>query len=347
MSLVGERTLKQTRRNTEVTTNNAALTGPLMNRSEGGSIVRYVDPTPPFDFTLSAHIFSDGDPQIVYFDGRCYHRVLRVDDSLILAIVGSIGSVNDPRLRARFVSDHALSDYDLDSAAALLGCVFNAQLDVSPFYRAIRGDRVMADLTDKLRGLKNPMTATVFEALFDSIVEQQISLRVAHVLERRVIKAFGDELFVNGQRYFAFPTPERLAPASIDSLRSCGLSRRKAEYITGIAQRIVAQEIDLEGLRRCADTNEVLSRLCALRGIGVWTAELTALRGLNKLDAIPADDLGLRRWIAHYYFNDRRITSAEVRRLAERWGDWKGLAGYYLVVAGLLKIPPQQKMKPD
>ncbi len=312
-----------------------------MNRNKDGRQARYIDPTPPFDFTLSAHIFADGDPQIACFDGRGFHRTLRVDDSLTLATVESIGSVNDPRLRARFASNQTLSDRDLNTATALLGSVFNAQLDVSPFYRAVREDRVMEDLTSKLRGLKNPMTTSVFEALFDSIIEQQISLRVAHVLQRRVIKAFGDESCVSDRRYYAFPTPERLALASVESLRSCGLSRRKAEYIIGIAQRIAAQEIDLEGLRRCADTNEVLNRLCALRGVGVWTAELTALRGLNRLDVIPADDLGLRRWIAHYYCNDRRITSAEVRHLAERWGDWKGLAGYYLVVAGLLKIPQQ------
>jgi DNA-3-methyladenine glycosylase II len=258
---------------------------------------------------------------------------------LILATVESIGSVDDPRLRTRFVSDHTLSDHNLNEATALIGSMFNAQLDVSPFYRSVLEDRVMAKLTNELRGLKNPMTTTVFEALFDSIIEQQISLRAAHVLEGRVIKAFGDELCVNDHHYYASPRPERLARASVKSLRSCGLSRAKAEYVIGIAQHISAQEIDLEGLRRCTHTNEVLNRLCALRGVGVWTAELTALRGLNRLDIIPADDIGLHRWIAHYYCNDRRITSAEVRRLAERWGTWKGLAGYYLVVAGLLKIP--------
>jgi DNA-3-methyladenine glycosylase II len=310
-----------------------------MNRNEDGRHVRYVDPTPPFDFILSAHIFTDGDPQIAYFDGRAYHRVLRVDDCLILATVESIGSVDDPRLRMRFASDHALSDRNLNEATALIGSVFNAQLDVSPFYQLVLEDRIMAKLTNKLRGLKNPKTTTVFEALFDSIIEQQISLSVAHVLEGRVIKAFGDDLCVNNHHYYASPTPERLARASVKSLRSCGLSRGKAEYIIGIAQRIAAQELDLEGLRRCTKTNEVLNRLCALRGVGVWTAELTALRSLNRLDIIPADDIGLHRWIAHYYCNDRRITSAEVRRLAGRWGTWKGLAGYYVVVAGLLKIP--------
>jgi DNA-3-methyladenine glycosylase II len=78
----------------------------------------------------------------------------------------------------------------------------------------------------------------------------------------------------------------------------------------------------------------------------VWTAELTAIRGLNRLDVFPADDLGLRRWVAHYYCNERTITSAQARGIAEQWGKWRGLAGYYLVVAGLLKIVTKAQNAP-
>jgi DNA-3-methyladenine glycosylase II len=57
------------------------------------------------------------------------------------------------------------------------------------------------------------------------------------------------------------------------------------------------------------------------------------VRGMQKLEAFPADDLGLRRVIAHYYSNDREISSEEARRIADRWGKWKGLAGFYLIMA--------------
>ena len=54
---------------------------------------------------------------------------------------------------------------------------------------------------------------------------------------------------------------------------------------------------------------------------------------MQKWDALPADDLGLKRIIAHYYRNDKQVTSAEARQIAEPWGKWKGLAAFYLVVA--------------
>jgi DNA-3-methyladenine glycosylase II len=65
----------------------------------------------------------------------------------------------------------------------------------------------------------------------------------------------------------------------------------------------------------------------------LWTAELAVLRGLSRLDAIPADDLGIRRLISRYYSKTSRIDTGEARRIAEAWGAWKGLAAYYLLVA--------------
>jgi DNA-3-methyladenine glycosylase II len=70
-----------------------------------------------------------------------------------------------------------------------------------------------------------------------------------------------------------------------------------------------------------------------IRGIGVWTAELTQIRGFGKLEALPADDLGVRRAISHYYYRDRRISSEEARQIAVKWGEWKGLAAYYIIMA--------------
>jgi DNA-3-methyladenine glycosylase II len=68
------------------------------------------------------------------------------------------------------------------------------------------------------------------------------------------------------------------------------------------------------------------------------TAELTMLRGMQKLDALPADDFGIRRVISRYYCNGKPIKSAEAREVAKSWGKWKGLAAYYLIVAEIKGI---------
>jgi DNA-3-methyladenine glycosylase II len=196
----------------------------------------------------------------------------------------------------------------------------------------------MSNLTQRLRGLKSPTTPTVFEALIDSIIEQQISLNVAHSLEKNVIKTFGDTLKVDNAVYYAFPTPQKLASASVEKLRQCGLSFRKAEYIRDVSKLIADGKLDLEKLKSYENIKEIINELCEIRGIGVWTAELTMVRGMQKLEAIPADDLGVRRCISHYYCNDRKISGEEARKIAEKWGKWKGLASFYLLTAGILKL---------
>jgi DNA-3-methyladenine glycosylase II len=191
----------------------------------------------------------------------------------------------------------------------------------------------MSRIAKLLYGLKNPTTPTVFEALVDSIVEQQISIKVAIALEEKLSKKLGERLTVDGETYFAFPTAQTLASSSVEEIQQVGLSRRKAEYIHEAAQLIVAGKLDLEGLRSQESAEEIILKLDEVRGIGVWTAELTMLRGMQRLDALPADDFGLRRVISRYYCGGRPIKATEAREIAKAWGRWKGLAAFYLIIA--------------
>jgi DNA-3-methyladenine glycosylase II len=297
-----------------------------------------VYPISPFNFDLSVRIFVGGDPQIrTYADGR-YRQVIKLDGAVALATIASAGSTAHPRLSVLLASDRQLSRADGNVARRVIRRLFNLDFDLRAFYVDVRNDPVMSRLTRRLRGLKSPTTATVFEALISSIIEQQISLAAAHSIERRVIKAFGESLTVDGVTHYAFPMAREIAGARLARLRACGLSHRKAEYIRDIARLIAAGRLDLERFRNYGDTNRVIQELCRVRGIGIWTAELTALRGLRAYDAFPADDLGLRRVVSRYYAGDRSITADRARGIAERWGRWKGLAGYYLIVAAMLDI---------
>jgi DNA-3-methyladenine glycosylase II len=219
--------------------------------------------------------------------------------------------------------------------------LFNLGLDLKPFYKHVKRDAVMLRLTRRLWGLKSPTTATVFEALVDSIVEQQISLNVAHVLQNRIIRRFGDALRVGGEAYYAYPTPKRLASTAVEQLRNCGLTQKKAEHIKNLSKLIENGQLDLEKFKAYKDTSTIVEELDQIKGIGVWTAELTIVRSMQKFDVLPADDIALKRVIAHCYCHGRKITGHEVRRIAEKWGSWRGLAAYYLEVAERLRIEPE------
>lgn len=174
----------------------------------------------------------------------------------------------------------------------------------------------MKGITGKFRGLKSPTTPTIFEALTDSIIEQQISLKAARTMQSRLIRSTGKRPASEGQVYYCYPDAATLAGTPDPVFRECGLSTRKGEYIRGISRSIAAGDLDLEGFRRYRDTDEIIREMTRIRGIGKWTAELTIIRGIHKLDAFPADDVGLQRIISRFYRGGRKISAEEAREIA-------------------------------
>jgi DNA-3-methyladenine glycosylase II len=299
-----------------------------------------LDPLPPFDFDLSAQIFSNGDGRVQRYEGGVFSEIVRLSGAPALIRVSSQGTVDHPRLLLQVEAEDASIEEDRKEGRSDIEAVvvrlFNLNLDLLPFYEAVKSDRIMLQITRRLWGLHSPSTATVFEALVDSIIEQQISLKAAWSMQRRLIETFGEALPLQGRTYFTFPVPEKLAAASIEQLRACGLSGRKAEYVQGVA-KLVTEGLDLESFQSWSE-EEIVEELSRIRGVGTWTAEMTMIRGMQKYDAFPADDIGLRRIISHYYYGGEKISGDEARQTAAAWSGWRGLASFYLVMAEQLKI---------
>jgi DNA-3-methyladenine glycosylase II len=289
--------------------------------------------SPPYNFDLSASIFAGGDPAYSRYENGSYRQVLRLGEGLAFASVQSAGTVDAPVLEIGLSSDRRVRRPRRDEAARLLSWIFHLDLDLLPFYSDILGDPVLSAIGKELRGLKSPRTPSVFEALVDSIIEQQISLDAAHAMQKRMILKYGDPIEIEGSVRFAFPSPERLSAATTEGLRLCGLSMMKSAYIISISKAIADRTFDIDSLSKMSGTAGMIAMLRNLKGVGTWTAELTLLRGLGRLDAFPADDLGLRRIISHRYFDGKPVTGEEARAVAERWGNWKGLAAFYLIMA--------------
>ena len=297
-------------------------------------------PVPPYDFSLSAAIFSHGDPSIRIFRDGVYRHALDIRGYPLLIEVISNGTVSNPEIEVLFRPDTGDIPEVLSSVGELISSMFNIYDDLNPFYKAVERDPVMTGIAGKFRGLKSPTTPTIFEALTDSIIEQQISLKVAQALRSRLIKKTGKQLVLNDRIYYCYPEAGTLAVTPDSVFRECGLTVRKVEYIREISRSIVAGKLDLERFRKYENLQEILHEMMKIRGIGKWTAELTIIRGMHKLEAFPADDIGLQRIISRFYCGGRKISSDEARGIANRWGIWKGLAAFYLEIAEYLDLTP-------
>lgn len=220
----------------------------------------------------------------------------------------------------------------------LAAWILHTDLDLRPFYRAARGHPVLGPMIRPLLGLVAFRMPSVFVMAVTAVTEQQISLVAAYRIRQRLVERYGERL--DGR--WAFPTPEALARARVPGLRRCGLSGRKAEYIIGLARGTVSGDIDLDGLQSLSD-EDARAYCMRIRGIGPWAADYILIRGLGRVDVVPADDLGLQKLVGHYLGQGKRLTPREVRRAMEPFAPFRGLAVFYMMVYRRLMEPTPQK----
>ena len=263
----------------------------------------------PYDFELSTERYRAFGPDLA----NLWH------EGGLLRVVGR----KEVRIEA---ADRGVRVEPLDTETEpvvrkLLGFAF----DLDSFAQFATTERVLARLVPALAGFRPPLAPDPFETLVTSITAQQVSLFAAFKIRNRLIAAFGER----ANDAYAFPMRERLALADADELVALGFSRRKAEYVIGVAR----SDLDLASLQLLPD-EEVKARLVAQRGIGEWTADWFLARHLARPEAWPAGDLGLRKAVAAFYGE-----SDDVRGFGARFAPFQNLTAHYLLT-GLRVHPP-------
>lgn len=157
-------------------------------------------------------------------------------------------------------------------------------------------------------------TADGFPALLSAIVGQQVSTASAAAIRARLDAA-------------GFSTEDAVLAAEEAALRACGLSRPKMRYVRALA----GAGVDWAALRD-AETEEVVTILTAIPGIGRWTAEIYAKFALGHADAFAAGDLALQEAARRLLGLPERPTERDLRALAEPWRPVRAVAARALWV---------------
>lgn len=158
-----------------------------------------------------------------------------------------------------------------------------------------------------------------FGELLSAIVSQQVSVASANAIWARLRDA-------------GCTSAEGVLAYSFDDLRGLGLSQQKARYALALAEA----GIDFNALRQLPDA-EVIQILTAVKGIGVWTAEIYAMFSLGRADVFAPGDLALQVAAQDLYGLEARPKERELRKMSEGWSPWRGVAArqlfaYYRVV---------------
>jgi DNA-3-methyladenine glycosylase II len=155
-----------------------------------------------------------------------------------------------------------------------------------------------------------------FYSLARSIIGQQVSVAAAAAIFARLQAATGLE-------------PDRVLGTSEEQLRSLGLSRQKIGYIKDLAAKFAEDPGVYEHLDKLSD-EDLIRELTAVRGIGVWTAQMFLMFTLVRLDVFAPDDIGLQRAMQALYGWQKLPPRVEIEAAAEKWRPYRTVAAWHL-----------------
>ncbi|EHA52268.1 hypothetical protein MCOR27_011274 [Pyricularia oryzae] len=175
-----------------------------------------------------------------------------------------------------------------------------------------------------------------FESLCSGIISQQVSGAAARSIKAKFVALFADEK--PGE---LFPSPSSVAAATIEKLRTAGLSQRKAEYVKGLAEKFASGELSAQ-LFADLPYEQVLQKLIAVRGLGRWSVEMFACFGLKFMDVFSLGDLGVQRGMAAFSGRDvakmknskagkwKYMNEKDMTELSDRFKPYRSLFMWYM-----------------
>ena len=268
--------------------------------------------------------------EIDRWDGSRYQRTVMVAGQPIQATVWLQPTPGSPVLGVELRGPGSMpGEAAVTEARRVIERTLGVGVDLAGFYDLAGRDERLQGLAQHFLGMRPPCFPSVFEAVVNAIACQQLSLIVGIHLLNRLARHYGSAPSRRAQP--GFPTPERLAEANPQALRSLGFSRAKARAIMLVAQQVASGLVDLEGLRNEADEN-ARAVLLELSGIGRWSAEYTLLRGLARWNVLPGDDVGARNNLRRRFGLTPSAGYQAVAQLAQQWWPYGGLVYFHLLL---------------
>lgn len=199
--------------------------------------------------------------------------------------------------------------FDLDADPAIIAAHFAA-------------DERLAPMLARNPGLRLPTAFDAFEQAVRAIVGQQVTVKAAVTITGRLVNRLGESLAdAPAGIDRLFPTPAAIAAANLDGI---GMPGKRVQTLQHFAAQVASGDLRLDISQ---GASELIARLCALPGIGPWTAEYIALRAFGDADAFPTSDLGLLKapiWGAG------GIDARQLQAHAEAWRPWRAYAAAHL-----------------
>ncbi len=290
----------------------------------------------PYDWqAILAFLARRTLPGLERIDGEGYHRVFSVGEA-----AGSVSVKNAPADNALHASIRLPELALLPGIIVRLRRLFDLQADPEAIRQGLGRDPALAPLVERRPGLRVPGGWDPFEVAVRAILGQQVSVDAATRLAGRLVERLGERLEDRAETGLdrLFPAPERFI---FDEIKALGMPGARA---TALVELAAAYRERRRLFDRRQDLDDTVAHLCAMPGIGEWTAHYIAMRGLQESDAFLPTDVALQRALAE---QGRRPTPRELLMRAEAWRPWRAYAVMHLWhadAATTAAIPQQEKV---
>ena len=178
-------------------------------------------------------------------------------------------------------------------------------------------DPVMANLIKHFKRSYLSGGRDAFTTLCRAVVGQQISLQAADSIWQRL------------ETHFGTIKPTAIHYCHLKTLRQCGLSTQKAQYLKNIARFFVRRKITPAYWHR-HEFEELQSTLLSIKGVGLWTFQMFAIFYLKYPDILPLGDLGLLNAIYKEYNRGKKLSTKRLHKIATLWKPWRTVATWFL-----------------
>jgi DNA-3-methyladenine glycosylase II len=307
------------------------MAGRSVEREHRGRLDLSYTPRGPYSLAWTSARFARLPDPVNRVEAGAFARLVRAGAGLALVRVAQEGPPGRARLRLRVEFEGASAEQARLAALRVVERVLGGGLDLAPFARVHGRDPLLGPLLRAHRGLRVAGAFDLFEALVNAVLTQQVNLAFAYSVRAELARAYGASAEVDGARWLAFPSPERLAEAPLAELRTMRLSQAKAETLLRLARACACGELAEHDLAPLSD-EDAIAALVRWKGVGRWTAEVALIRGLARPDVFPAGDIAVLRRLAPEWLG-REASEPEIRAFAERWRPWRSLALVYFFEA--------------
>lgn len=269
----------------------------------------------PFDWEyFLAYLRTRAASGVEVIDPNRYVRSIQIDDA-----VGVVTVENDShadQLIVRFSRSFALHATLVEQR---IRRIFDLDADLPRIHRVLERDPSLVPLLAHSPGVRVPGAWCPFELLVRTIVGQQVSVKSATTVMGRIAARCGRECRSGYGPTWVFPTPRMIAESDLSAV---GMPGKRVRTLQSVANAVATHELSVEASLSAAS---VKAALIQHAGVGPWTAEYFALRGLRDGDAWPASDLVLRRAV-----DERTAGSKPDANYADRWKPFRGYAAMHL-----------------